>query len=186
MSTPGPSKIPRFFDPLTSEDSRVYTLVYSGPRPQSLASKPAWSKSGKGPGATEAPHECHGSHRAAQVLALSLSPPSPPLSPLPVLNPCHPSLRHATLLCPLTAPLPPAVYLAASIPPEEKQVGHEMAYFLPNSSFASSFLQAVHLDFCDWEVLDPALHPSGVACPQLGVPAAGLTVITKTTHHSFP
>lgn len=58
--------------------------------------------------------------------------------------------------------------------------------FLPNSSLASSFLQAVHLDFYDWEVLDPALHPSKVACPQLGGPAAGLTVITKMTHHSFP
>lgn len=54
-----PPRFLGFFDPLTSEDSRVYTLAHSGPRPQSLASKPAWSKSGKGPGATEAPHECH-------------------------------------------------------------------------------------------------------------------------------
>lgn len=41
--------------------------------------------------------------------------------------------------------------------------------FLPNSSLASSFLQAVHLDFYDWEVLDPALHPSRVAFPQEGL-----------------
>ena len=67
----------------------------------------------------------------------------------------------------------------SSSPSEEKQLGHELASFLPNSSLDSSFLQAVHLDFYDWEVLDPALHPSGVACPQLGGPAAGLTVITK-------